>query len=62
MQAMDGQRYWNGQNVEVFRFRVVDEQTGEQDHAIEQVLESYLNLDKWQWRTPVSDEERQELA
>ena len=40
----------------------MDEQTGEQDHAIEQVLESYLNLDKWQWRTPVSDEERQELA
>jgi hypothetical protein len=70
VQAMDGQWYWNGKKEEVFRFgrAVVNEQTGEQEHTIEQILESYLNLDKWQWRTrqkiphKVSDEERQELA
>jgi hypothetical protein len=59
VEAMDGQHYWNGNKAEVFRFQaVVNKQT------VKQVLESYLNLKEWRWRTPhkISDQEKQELA
>jgi serine/threonine protein kinase len=50
VKKMDGQRYWNGEKEVTFSFS-----------DIEEVLNDFLDVRKWQWRKPLSPREGQEI-